>query len=212
MSRYIQKLIEEGEHQRLDFKFEIADAKKIARTMSAFANTNGGRLLIGVKDNGVIAGVRSDEDIYMAEAAAQLYCKPEVVIETKEWNINGKKVLEVYIPKSDQKHTAPDKNKKIRAFVRVKDQNFVANTIQINIWKRQRSSKGVDFQFDDITNSLLRLISELRKVKFREIQRKLKLSRYHVENLLTDLVLLNILEMEFTEKGIWFSLKQEKQK
>ena len=62
---YIYKLIEEGEHQQQDFKFEISDARKIAKSLSAFSNTDGGRLLIGVKDNGKIAGVRSEEEIYM---------------------------------------------------------------------------------------------------------------------------------------------------
>ena len=75
---YIHALIAEGEHQQQDFKFEISDARKIAKTLSAFANTDGGRLLIGVKDNGKIAGVRSEEEKYMIEAAAQLYCIPEV--------------------------------------------------------------------------------------------------------------------------------------
>ena len=77
---YIYTLIAEGEHVEQDFKYEISDARKIARTLSAFANTQGGRLLIGVKDNGRIAGVRSDEEMYMIEAAAHLYCKPEVVV------------------------------------------------------------------------------------------------------------------------------------
>lgn len=54
---YLQQLIAEGEHQQQDFKFEISDARKIARSLSAFSNTDGGRLLIGVKDNGRIAGV-----------------------------------------------------------------------------------------------------------------------------------------------------------
>ena len=62
---YIHALIAEGEHQQQDFKFEISDARKIAKTLSAFANTDGGRLLIGVKDNGKIAGVRSEEEKYM---------------------------------------------------------------------------------------------------------------------------------------------------
>ena len=73
---YLQQLIAEGEHQQQDFKFEISDARKIARSLSAFFNTDGGRLLIGVKDNGRIAGVRSEEEIYMIEAAAKLYCRP----------------------------------------------------------------------------------------------------------------------------------------
>ena len=77
---YLQQLIAEGEHQQQDFKFEISDARKIARSLSAFSNTDGGRLLIGVKDNGRIAGVRSEEEIYMIEAAAKLYCRPNVEI------------------------------------------------------------------------------------------------------------------------------------
>ena len=56
MDNYIKNLIAEGEHQQLDFKFEIRDTKKIARSLVAFANTNGGKLLVGVKDNGVITG------------------------------------------------------------------------------------------------------------------------------------------------------------
>ena len=74
----IEALIEQGEHQQLDFKFEVSDSKKIARTLSAFANTDGGRLLIGVKDNGNISGVRSEEEYYMIEAASKMYTRPEV--------------------------------------------------------------------------------------------------------------------------------------
>jgi predicted HTH transcriptional regulator len=90
MSRYIHNLILEGEHQRLDFKFEISDAKKIARTFAAFANTSGGTLLIGVKDNGNITGIRSDEEEYMAESAAHIYCKPRVEYKIVTHKVNDK--------------------------------------------------------------------------------------------------------------------------
>jgi predicted HTH transcriptional regulator len=55
----LEVLIAQGEHQQFDFKFEVSDSKKIAKTLSAFANTDGGRLLIGVKDNGNITGTRN---------------------------------------------------------------------------------------------------------------------------------------------------------
>ncbi|MCO5261578.1 MAG: ATP-binding protein, partial [Lentimicrobium sp.] len=42
MPSHIRKLISEGEHQQLDFKFGITDSKKIARSLVAFANTDGG--------------------------------------------------------------------------------------------------------------------------------------------------------------------------
>ena len=62
---YLRRLIEEGEHEHQDFKYAISDARKIARSISAFANNDGGRLLIGVKDNGAVVGVPNEEDVYM---------------------------------------------------------------------------------------------------------------------------------------------------
>ena len=56
--RYIRNLISEGEHQQQDFKYRVSDAMKLAKSVSAFANTDGGRLLIGVRDDGNMSGVR----------------------------------------------------------------------------------------------------------------------------------------------------------
>ena len=50
----LEKMISRGEGVQLDFKQSITNQKKIARTLAAFANNNGGKLLIGVKDNGFI--------------------------------------------------------------------------------------------------------------------------------------------------------------
>ena len=104
---YIHALIAEGEHQQQDFKFEISDARKIAKTLSAFANTNGGRLLIGVKDNGKIAGVRSEEEKYMIEAAAQLYCVPEVEYSLQTYIVEGRQVLVATIEETPRNRKAP---------------------------------------------------------------------------------------------------------
>lgn len=53
--------------------------------------------MVGVKDNGKIAGIRSEEEIYMIEAAATMYCCPKVEIETRTYLVEGKSVLEVSI-------------------------------------------------------------------------------------------------------------------
>ncbi|MFW6257370.1 MAG: helix-turn-helix domain-containing protein, partial [Prolixibacteraceae bacterium] len=101
MSKYLQKLILEGEHQQQDFKYCINDSKKIAKSLVAFANTDGGRLLIGVKDNGRIAGVRTDEEYYMVESAAKIYSEPPIDFSTKEWRHEGKMVLEISVEPSE---------------------------------------------------------------------------------------------------------------
>ena len=100
---FIERLIAEGEHDRQDFKYTISDARKIARSLSAFANHRGGRLLIGVKDNGTVAGVRSEEDIYMIETAAQIYCRPEpsVTFHAYKANDEGAQVIVAEVAPSD---------------------------------------------------------------------------------------------------------------
>ena len=157
MSKYIQKLIDEGEHQMLDFKFEISDSKKIARTIVAFANTDGGRLLIGVKDNGNISGIKSEEEKHMIQTASEIYCRPTVEYKAQEWVINGKTVLEIIIPKSKyHKHRAPDHNNIYKVYIRVKDQNIIADNILLKIWKYQNNRQNIKVSFTDAEMFLLK--------------------------------------------------------
>jgi len=85
--QYLQRLISEGEHQQQDFKYRVSDARKLARSVSAFANTDGGRLLIGVRDDGHMSGVRSEEEIYMMHQAAYRYCRPEASIKFDTYHV-----------------------------------------------------------------------------------------------------------------------------
>ena len=73
----IRRLILEGEGVTQDFKKKITSCEKIAKTMVSFANNKGGRLLVGVSDDGTISGVKSeDEEKYMITRAAHFFCKP----------------------------------------------------------------------------------------------------------------------------------------
>ena len=210
MSNYIQKLIKEGEHQMLDFKFEISDSKKIARTLVAFANTDGGRLLIGVKDNGNISGIRSEEEKYMIQTAAESFCQPEVKFEAKEWNVNGKTVLEVIVPKSNyHKHRAPDHNDSYKVYTRVKDQNILADAILLKIWKYQNNKQNIRVTFSDAEMFLLKYLNENEKITIKEFVQKAEINRREAERILVNFTLINMVKYEITEKELIFSLFEE---
>ena len=141
-SHYIQDLILEGEHEHQDFKYQITDARKIARSIAAFANNSGGHLLIGVKDNGNIAGVRSDEEIYMIETAAQMYCRPEQQVTFKVFNINGKAVVKADIAEASEKPVeAPDDNDNWHVYYRVKDENVLASRLHERILSNEAEAE-----------------------------------------------------------------------
>ena len=206
--KYILRLIEEGEHQQLDFKFEISDARKIARTLSAFSNTNGGRLLIGVKDNGRITGIRSEEEYYMAESAALLYSKPEIRFESRNYLVEGKQVLEIYIPEAEQKPVfARDENNRWMAYIRVDDQNALANIVQLEVWKHEKHTRGKLLEFTRHEEILLEHLETIPGSTLSRIQRDTGFNRKDLVNLMTKLVLFDVVEMKTAEGNTTFGLK-----
>lgn len=206
--KHILELIKQGEHQTLDFKYAINDSKKIARSLSAFANTDGGILLIGVKDNGSIVGVKSEEEYYMVEAASNMYTKPEVKFTAKVWQIEDKSVMEVKVEKSDEKpHFAPDKDNKWRAYLRIDDENIVANRIQIKVWKNQKYQKNIRIKYSRKEELLLSYLSEYKSITFTKFYKLAQISKFTAENILADFINMEIIEMDLSNKNISFTLK-----
>lgn len=199
----IEELIAQGEHQQLDFKFEVSDSKKIARTLSAFANTDGGRLLIGVKDNGAITGVRSEEEYYMIEAASTMYTHPSVPFEAKRWDMNGKTVLEIYIaPSADRPHTAPDKDDHYKAYIRVADENMLANEVLVQAWKKQKRSVGTLLQVNEPVEQLLAWLDEHPNISIKQYCRLAHIHYFEARDILSDLIAIGTLDYVVVDKRI----------
>jgi predicted HTH transcriptional regulator len=209
MSQFVQQLISEGEHQQLDFKFEISDTQKIARTLVAFANTDGGRLLVGVKDNGVIAGVRSEEEYYMVDAAAKMHCTPPVVFSVKEWPVGKKTVLEVVVRKSAHRpHFVIQEEGKKVAYIRVKDQNFVVNRVLLRVWEKEHTAQGVYLRFTDAEKLLLSTLEEGGSLTLAEFSKLARIGRNKAETILVKLMLLKMIDITFSENETTYSLSR----
>ena len=195
MSKYLLNLIQQGEHQTQDFKYCISDSKKIARSLVAFANTDGGRLLIGVKDNGNIAGVRSEEEYYMVEAAARIYSKPMIDFTTKQHFIDGKTVLEVMIkPSSDKPHYAVDENGNWWAYFRKDDENRLANKVMLEVWKKQKSMDGILINYSDSEKILLDYLVTHEKISVSKFARIAHLTYKQAEQIIINFRALDILQ------------------
>lgn len=209
MSTYLYKLIQEGEHQRQDFKYCINDSKKIAKSLVAFANTDGGRLLVGIKDNGKIVGIRTDEEFYMVEAAAKIYSNPPISFSTQQWQIEGKTVLEIIIESSKTKpHFARDENGKWLAYQRVGDENYLAGKIQVNVWKKNNSPVGIHFTYSEHEKFLIDYLLNNPSITISKFIRQAHVSRNKAEEVLTNFVLMDIIKMTFEKDVTVFSLNK----
>lgn len=207
MGRYIHNLILSGEGMQLDFKYCISDPRKIARTLSAFSNSEGGKLLIGVRDNGSLAGVNSDEEYYMLDSAARLYCIPEVSLSIRQHNINGKNIIEADVPKSGVRPVkAKDEDGKWKAYFRQGDQNFLADRVTLQVWRRSVRTGGLLIRFDGKENMLLNHLRENGKITVTEFRALAGIKSRVAEKILADFILCGIIVCEASEKGLFYRL------
>lgn len=209
MSAVLNKMIREGEHQMQDFKFCINDSKKIARSLVAFANTDGGRLLIGVKDNGRIVGVSSDEEYYMVEAAAKIYSKPAINFSTRHHFSEGKTVLEISIEPSNEKpHLAKDDDGRWLAYFRKNDENKLANKVMLEVWKKKSSKRGILINYSESEKSLLDWLEDNHSVSVSKFARLAHISLLKAEQIIIDFIVLDILKINFENERVTYCLNE----
>ena len=203
--RYLLSLIREGEHQQQDFKYRVTDACKLAKSVSAFANTNGGRLLIGVRDDGHLSGVRSEEEIYMMHQAAYKYCKPEPAIKFETYHTDGRNIVIATIPPSDKRPIcAQDEKGNLKAYIRIADENIVASPVHMALWREAQKPKGTIMTYNDAVRQLLDVMQG--RLTLNQIVRHSKLPRPKVITLLARLIRFGTVQWEYNDQQFLFSL------
>lgn len=203
----IRRLILEGENVNLDFKKTISSAEKIAKTLVAFANNRGGKLLIGVTDDGTISGVKSEEEEkYMISKAANQFCKPAIEPRFEEVYLDEKVVLVVDIPKSDTKpHYALDENKKWWVYFRVKDKSVLASKIIVDVLKEGAKETGQFISYSAHEQKLLSYLAEHERITFKEYAKLVKSSHKKAQRVIVSLILAGVIIPHLSEKEEYFT-------
>lgn len=204
---YIKKLIFEGEGATLDFKKTIVNCEKIAKTLVAFANNRGGKLLVGVLDNGTIRGVKSeDEEKYMLTKAGQFFCKPAIEPKFEEIYVEEKLVLVAEIAESNMKpHYALGEDKKWWVYIRVRDKSLLATKIVVDVLKRGNNETGVMIEYSSKEKGLLEYLITHNRITSFEYSKIMNLSRRKAQKILVNLVLAGVIRMHTTEKEEFYT-------
>jgi hypothetical protein len=207
--KYLAQRIAEGEHQMLDFKYAVNDARKIAITLCAFANTDGGTLLIGVKDNGAIAGAKLQEEEHMIQAAATMYSKLPIEYSTQGWKAGDRYVLEVIIPASRHRpHLAVNELGEWKAYVRRHDQNFPAPGVLMQYWKSDHTPITEKYFHTEKEKRLFEALSHQEGFTVSQLSKMSRIPRPIVTTLLARFMRWELVTMEFEQNIARFRSKE----
>ncbi|HAA14232.1 MAG TPA: ATP-binding protein [Cytophagales bacterium] len=202
----LQSLVREGEHSTLEFKRKANHPDKIMKEVVAFANTQGGTLLVGVDDNGSIPGVKHvEEEYYVLEQALDRYCRPKVDYSLSIIRMNDLRgVLYLQVKESDRKPHVVIENLttgKGIAYVRVADRSMQASKEAREILRRRRKNKDIQFTFGEKERLLMEYLAEHSFITLPQFSKLARLNRYRAARTLILLVLANVLDLIPQETG-----------
>ena len=205
----IKALILEGEGERLDFKNRISNCAKIAKTLVAFANTKGGKLLVGIADDGTIKGVKNEEEEkYMLQRAGQQYCRPSIEPRFTEQYVDDKLVLVAEIDESDIKpHYALDDNGKWWVYIRIADKSMLAGKVVVDVLHQSHRPEGVRFSYTEKEKTLLEYMHTHTRVHLPELCEHLQLSTRRTRRILVNLIVAGVVEVHSTEDDEYYTEK-----
>ncbi|UOQ51938.1 AlbA family DNA-binding domain-containing protein [Hymenobacter cellulosivorans] len=158
----LQELIRHGEGERLEFKKKTTHPTRISRTLASLANTHGGRVLVGVDDDGRIVGVRdAEEEMYVLRLAAEQYIDPPIPLNFKEVEEEGRTVVIVTVRESTHKpHRAQVAEGDWRGYVRVRDESVQTSGLTEKVLERQQPQQ---FEKLPLNRHELAVLDYLRK-------------------------------------------------
>ena len=175
--------------------------------MVAYSNNKGGKLLIGIYDDGTIKGVKSEEEEkFMIMKAATEYISPTIEPVFEEVYVDDKLVLVVEIKESTTKpHYALAEDGKWWVYVRVRDKSVLASKIVVDVLKRAADDKGVLIEYSTKEKALLEYLDKMERINVKEYCDLLKLTRRNAQRILVNMVLSGVIRIHTTEKEEYYT-------
>lgn len=207
--KQLLKLIEEGENLNVEFKQRFSDHEKIAKEIIAFANTNGGKIIFGINDNGKVNGVESEKEIAeLINETNQNYCEPQINIILSFIEIKNKEIVVAQIPESNNKpHRIQDYKSQFylseaQVYIRVNDKSIPASKEMIKLLQTRTSERKLEkYSIGKNEKLVFEYLSKNDFITSKEFSKLANLSSRRASRTLINLVRANILAIHTKDNG-----------
>lgn len=210
----LKTLVKKGEGASLEFKLKASHPEKIVREIVAFANTNGGTLLVGVGDDKSIPGVKfADEEEYILGRAIEKYCNPAIDYSLQRLTVIAEREVLIYtIPPSTRKphYVIHDfENNLGKAYVRVLDRSVQASKEMREVLKGERKQRNIRFTYGEKEHKLMQYLATNQVITVDQFSQAAHIPRPIASRTLVLLVLANVLKILPNEVQDYFTVASE---
>ena len=117
-------IIAGGENAKIEFKRDDPTLRpeRLAREIVAFANMNGGVIVIGVEDDGAVSGVtRRNLQAWLMDTVIGRFIDPQIVPDYDEFVLDDKQIAVVTVPAGSAKPYAVRQQERTDYYIRLGD-------------------------------------------------------------------------------------------
>lgn len=140
--------IQKGENKSLELKESLPKNESIAKTVIAFSNTSGGKLIIGVNDNREVKGIDEKELFKLQDKIASIIadiCHPLIIPDIYSVNIETKLVLVIDVTRGNLKpYFLKNQGKNEGTYIRLGATNRIADIDSVDELERQKRHISYD--------------------------------------------------------------------
>ncbi|PSQ76861.1 MAG: ATP-binding protein [Bacteroidetes bacterium QH_6_63_17] len=211
--RELEQLVELGEGISLEFKRRVPQPQRIAKEIVALTNTNGGRIVLGVDDDGTIKGIdHASEEEFLLRQAVNAHCRPVVEYQTERVVVEPRcDVLVVTIEESENKPHRMVADEEAAgeagaAYVRVEAKSIEASDETIREMQEEDGQDGVTFEFGDTESLLMRYLDDYGRISVSQLSQLADISPERASQTLLRLTKADLLHLHPDEDGDYFTL------
>lgn len=209
----ILKIIAEGESSTVEFKRKSPELLKLAKEISAIANTKGGYLFIGVDDDRKIYGIDSEkEEKNNIETATHFFLEPTLDLEIYPINIKKKEILMAIIPNSEFKPhkvliAEPNNITKKRAYIRVGEKSIEASSemARLMTYQNPNNRKELNISISEKEKRLFNYLEKYERITVKEYCKLTNISKRTAERSLVSLVRAGIIQIHNDSANDYFT-------
>jgi predicted HTH transcriptional regulator len=206
----VLSLIQKREQEHIEFKRRVPSPFKMAKEMAALANTVGGNILIGVEDNGTVAGVadvRGEKSAVLA--AAHELCSPPLEPAIRTVALGGKTVLWIMIPAGSTKHVVIDARGNVRFYVRVRDKNQLVSRQTARQLSEGPSIKLAEKNLDRHEKRFLDYLRRHEKITLAQFCQSANISKRRASRLCIKLEKAGLIRTHDFEREVFYTLNPQ---
>jgi len=206
----LKDLIFEGESTTLEFKRKFTTTEKIAKEISALANTKGGYILFGVDDDGTIYGVDSEKsEIDLILQASLFSIDPPIEVNIEIVELYGKDIVVIYVNESKTKpHKIINDNKSNNfTYIRVGEQSVIASKEMVKVLEGQNpNAQPLKISIGKNEKRLFKYMENHPQVTVQDFAKLCNISTRRASQLLVRLVRAGVMQIHQNSKSDYFTL------